>query len=246
MRSFWLKIGFGALAVFALGMMVLTVGRQAKAAAAQAMAAALREGGSVTSVSDAPADIPFRIDGDRIGVVRHLAIRRIARDQLPEVNLAVQLDQAAYQGDLTDCVLVPVRRGDFGFDEGFHCAEGMTGHLVELGTASFTPGGFERPLMIAPGDANQLRHGDPVEATADLGGELRINAQGDGGELVRLLVDRHGANIRVRDELGRTILRLLADSTGASLRVRDKDGREVVRLEAGDGRLSLLVDTAGN
>jgi len=246
MRGFWMKIGFGAAAVFAAGMLVLTLGREAKDAAAQALAGALRDGGSVSTVSNAPSDIPFRLDGDRIGEVRHLSMRRPARGQLPEVDLAVELTDPGARADLARCILVPAQRGDFSLDRGFECAQGMTGHLVELGQVRFTPGNLERPLMLEPADAGELRHGDPFQATADLGGKVRVEAQGDGGELVRLLLDRSGANIRIRDELGRTVLRLLADSSGASLRVRDKNGRDVVRLEAGEGRLSLSVDTAGH
>jgi len=245
MRSLWTRIGLGALGVFVVGMMLVTVGRQAKAAASDAISTALHSS-AFSSIASAAADIPFRLDGERLGTIRRASIRRDESGALPEVNLTVELADASAGRQLRGCVLVPERQRDFDFDSGFSCAEDLTGDLVELGRARFTPGDLDRPIMVLPAVAADMRHGDAFEATADLGGAVRINAQGDGGELVHLLADRHGANIKVNDGLGRAVLRLLADSTGATIRVRDKNGRDIVRLDAGDGRLSLSVDTAGH
>jgi len=245
MRSLWTEIGFGALGVFLVGMMLITLGRQAKSAAAEAVETALQSSAFAT-VASAAADIPFKLDGERLGTVRRAAIRRDEAGATPEVNLTVELSNPAAARQLRDCVLMPERQREFDFDRGFTCAEGPTGELVEMGRVRFAPGDLDRPLMVIPAVADDLRNGDPFEATADLGGTVRINARGNGGELVRLLADRHGANLRVNDELGRALVRLFADSTGATIRVRDKHGRDIVRLDAGDGKFSLSVDTAGH
>lgn len=246
MHPLWTRIGLGALGVFLVGMMLVTLGRQAKTATAEALATALQSSGAFSKVASAASDIPFRLDGERLGTIRRAAIRRDESGALPEVNLTIDLAGAEAARRLRGCVLVPERERGFDFDSGFTCAEGLIGDLVELGRARFTPGDLERPIMVVPEVAAEMQHGDPFEATADLGGAVRIDARGEGGELVRLLADHHGANIKVRDKMGRALLRLIADSTGATIRVRDEQGREVVRLDAGDGRFSLSVDTAGH
>jgi hypothetical protein len=243
MRSLWTRIGLGALAVFILGMMVVTLGRQAKTAAAQAISTALQSD-AFSSVASAAADIPFRLSGERLGTVRHVDIRRAETGALPDVNLDVELADAAAGGRLDDCTLIPERQSKFDFDSGFRCAVGRD-DLVPVGRAHFHPSGLDRPIMVVPAMASDLRQGDPFEATADLGGAVKIKARGNGGELVRLMANQHGADIKVNDELGHALLRLLADSTGASIHVRDRHGRELVHLEAGSGGVSISVDTAG-
>jgi len=245
MRNLWTKIGLGALGVFLVGMMLVTLGRQAKAAASDAITTALHSS-AFSSVASAASDIPFRLNGERLGTVRHASIRRDARGALPVVDLAVELADADAARQLRGCVLVPEQQRDFDFDRGFACVEGPASDLVDVGRARFSPGDLDCPIMVQPRVATDLRHGDAFVADADLGGAVRINAQGEGGELFRLLADRRGADIKVNDRLGRALLRLFADSTGATLRVRDNHGRDIVRLDAGDGRFSLSVDTAGH
>jgi hypothetical protein len=245
MRSLWIKIGFGAFGVFLVGMMIVTLGRQARTAAAEAISTALQSN-AFSSVASAAADIPFRLSGERLGTVHHVDIRRTEPGALPDVKLDVELSDPASRNRLASCTLVPGRQQQFDFDSGFRCAEGMTGDLVPVGSVRFSPGRLERPIMVAPAMATDLRQGDPFEATADLAGEVRINARGNGGELVRLLANQHGADIKVNDELGHALLRLFADSTGASIRVRDQHGREVVNLQASKAGLSITVDTAGH
>lgn len=245
MKSFWLKIGFGAVAVFLVGMMLLTLGRQAKTAAAEALTTALQSS-VLTGVSNAASDLPFRLDGERLGTVQRASIHRVQSGALPEVNLTVQLTDNGSARQLHDCVLVPERDEQFDFDRGFTCAMGLKGDLVEVGRIQFLPGNFDRPIMVSRAVARDLSRGEPFEANADLGGAVRINVQGNGGELVRLLADHRGASIKVNDELGRAVLRLFADSTGATIRVRDEKGRNVVSLDAGDGKFSLSVDTTGH
>ena len=245
MKSFWLKIGSGAVAVFLVGMMLVTLGRQAKTAAAEALTTALQSS-AFSGVSSAASDLPFRLDGERLGTVQHASIHRVQSGALPEVNLVVQLADPASARQLHDCVLVPDRDEGFDFDRGFTCAEGMKGSLVDVGRVQFMPGNFDRPMMVSRPVARDMSQGDPFQATADLGGAVRINVQGNGGELVRLLADHRRASVKVNDELGRAVLRLFADSTGATIRVKDEKGRNIVSLDAGDGKFSLSVDTTGH
>jgi hypothetical protein len=245
MRSLWTRIGLGALGVFLVGMLLLTLGRQARTAAAEAISSAMQST-PFSRMASAAMDLPFRLDGERLGTIRKAEIRRDVSGAVPEIDLTVELSNAGAEPQLGGCVLVPARERKFDFDSGFTCADGAISDLVGVGHVRFTPGGLERPVMVISEVAADMRHGDPFHATADLDGAVRLTARGEHGELVRLLADHHGANIKVNDEMGRALVRLFADSSGATIRVRDKQGRDVVRLDAGDGKFSLSVDTAGH
>jgi hypothetical protein len=241
MRSLWGKIGFGALGVFLVGMLLVTLAGQAKSAAVSALSS-LTE---VRGVGTAPSKLPFRFDGETIGLIRRLAVQRQVRGELPNVDLEVELTREAARNRLDRCDLVAAGRDDYDFERGFRCLQPGTPGYVYLGEAHFTPGDFSRQVRVPERLESDLRDGDPFEATAEMGGDVRVTARGDHGELVRVRADSTGANIRVNDAMGRSILRLLADSSGAVLRIRGKDGRDVVRLDAGDGAFSLSIDKAG-
>ncbi len=188
-------------------------------------------------------DFAFRLDGDRLGNIQHLAIRRARRGDLPEVNLVVILRDGVDASRLEECDLLPVGGDDVAGDKGFTCADdGMTG-LTTIGAARIEPLGITRPIRITRQATAEMRSGDPFEVNADADGQVRVSARGDHGQGVRLLADSAGASIKIDDALGRAIFRLLADSTGASMRIRGKDGRDVVRMEAANGSFSLTVDT---
>lgn len=275
MRNLWLKIGLGAAGIFVVGMMGVTLAKNAKAAAvdafhsavgkvpaavaaARAAAAEDRAAGGTAQLASLTTleqtgggverfvDIPFRLEGTELGMLTSGSIRRTRSNALPSMELNVELSSADAATQLDDCILVPMRHRDSDFGGGFRCATSGDHDLVTFGRVRFTPGGFSRVLMLTDAQASDLRHGEPFEAKADLSGRVNVEATGDKGELVKVQADNHGAHIRINDENGRDIFQLLADSLGASLRVRDKNGRDIVRLAAGDGRLSLTIDTTGH
>ena len=243
MRSMWVKIGLGAGAVFALGMMVVTITGAARNAAKAAVHGSLMRASQVLASAAARSDLPFRLGGVPIGTIRNVDIQRTIRGELPQVRLVVDLSPPGLSSRLEDCILVPAQDGDFRPDQGFRCADGSATDQATIGFARFEPGAVDRPIRVGPALARELRRGDPFEARADLGGQVRISAKGDSGELVDLLADSGGVSLRVQDEMQRAVLRLLADSTGASLRVRGADGK-VVRLEANRAGLTIVVDSA--
>ncbi len=247
MRSLWTKVGLGAAGVFAVGMLGLTVFRQAAAATSQAVGEVIHR--TVQGATRAAMhNMAFRLDGENLGSLRQLSIHRVQRGDLPEVAIEVTLRDIAFAKRLAQCDLVPAagrNAEDFDPRQGFRCAERREGPFVGIGTAHFLPGDIVRPILVSRAHAAQLRQGDPFEATADLNGQVRVTARDGGGEIVKVLADSSGASIHVRDGQGRSLVRLVADSAGAMLRVRDEDGREIVRLDAGGGRFSLTVDSAG-
>jgi len=189
-------------------------------------------------------DFAFRLDGDRVGSIQHLTIRRARRGALPDVTLLVLLGDRVEASRLEQCDLLPVDGDDVAGDQGFTCAaDGMTG-LTTIGSARIEPLGITRPIRITERATAEMRDGGPFEVNVDAGGQVRVSARGDEGQGVRVLADSGGASINIDDALGRALFRLLADSTGASMRIRGKDGRDVVRMEAANGSFSLTVDTA--
>jgi len=239
----WMKIGLGAGAVFALGMMVVTITAAARNAAKAAVHGSLMRASQALASAAAKSDLPFLLGGVRVGTIRNLEIQRTTRGELPGVRLVVDLSFPELSSRLADCVLVPAQDGEFRPDQGFRCADASATDQATIGSARFEPGAVDRPIRIGPALARDLRRGDPFEARADLGGQVRISAKGDSGELVDLLADSGGVSLRVQDEMQRAVLRLLADSTGASLRVRGEDGK-IVRLEANRTGLTIVVDSA--
>lgn len=280
MRNLWTRIGLGAVGIFAVGMLLLTLVHDARDSARSALLSFIgAQDAAASTAPEAPAppvapeaeiavassrlaamatkiaslhaghaqaghEFAFRLDGDRIGNIQHLSIRRARRGDLPEVTLLVVLSDGIEASRLAHCDLLPLKGDDVAGDKGFTCAEdGMHG-LVTIGTARIEPLGISRPIRITERSSAEMRDGDPFEVNADAGGQVRVSAHGDKGEGVRVLADDGGASIKIDDALGRAIFRLLADSTGASMRIRGKDGRDVVRMEAANGSFSLTVDTA--
>lgn len=246
MRSLWAKIGFGAAGVFLVGMLLITVAREAKSAATDAVRGVVQSGLRQVATAVAPSELPFRLDGSTVGTVRHLTIRRAARGEVPRADLVVDLADARTLGDLARCDLVPEQSHDeLNIEKGFVCAGMVHEKLVEVGRVRFEPGGMERPILVTARSLSDLRDGDAFSVDVTPGGETRVEATGDSGGMVRVLANDKGAHIRVNDAMGRALVRLFADSTGAALHIRDEKGREIVTMDASDGHFSLSVDTSG-
>jgi hypothetical protein len=188
-------------------------------------------------------DMPFILEGDRIGTIQRAVIRRSHKGELPEVSLEVVITDRAAAGRLAGCDLVPDHGTSMTGDDGFACADDTATDLVTVGTARLEPLGLTRPIRLSQDAAADMRDGDPFEVTTNAAGQVRVLAQGDHGGVVQVRADSGGAAIKIDDGLGRAIFRLLADSTGASMRVRGKDGRDVVRMDASGGTFSLTIDT---
>jgi hypothetical protein len=243
MRNLWAKIGLGAVGVFAVGMMLITVGQQAKAATKEVLATAAQHAASWTGELAARAEMDFLLNGEAIGRVQQVEIRRAATGDLPQVRAVVRLTAPGAERALEGCILEPEGGTDMDVERGFRCAASGT-DLVDLGEIVFEPAGFTRPVRVTRTAETELRQGDPFAVQAEVGGRVQVEATGDNAELVRILAGQHGANIKVNDEFGRNLVRLLADSTGAMLRVRDENGRDVIHMQAGKHGFRLTVDTA--
>jgi hypothetical protein len=243
MKTLWGKIGLGALGVFGAGMLLITVVGDAKSAARSAVISALGAGIPEAAQANAAPDMPFRLAGDQLGLIRRMVVQRESSGAIPDVKLEVELSDPRFLARIRHCNLVPDGNNDFDFERGFQCESGPVEGYLSVGSVTFYPGHLTRPVMVLRKLESDLRDGDAFRATAQMDGDVRVTARGKDGKLVRIRADSSGANIRINDAVGRALLRLLADSNGASLRVRGKDGRDVVRMEAGQGGFVLTVDT---
>ena len=165
MRNYWLKILLGALGIFAVGMIGVTIVRSGIA--------------KVNSVvhSDEPITIPlglvpFALAGERLGKLDHVTLYRQSPDHVSEVELSVNLADSLLAQGLSGCRLaaniegdnrkrgVNIRVGNDSTDQNaFRCLSGDSTppDYVEYGTAIFNPGEVEVPLLLPADLVSELQ-----------------------------------------------------------------------------------------
>ncbi|MBM4188350.1 MAG: hypothetical protein FJ206_13700 [Gemmatimonadetes bacterium] len=197
----------------------------------------------------------FRLDGRRIGHVKHLRVTSEGRLTAQSVQMAVQLDRE--QAGLEDCHVASDRWGRGNRDARFRCvtAEDIDDENLEpVGEVTFEPGRVVRPLHAAQRDLRRLNRSSLRGLDATLDSE---DGRSMTGEASFDLQDRHGSRergtvridatdgralIEVRDQSGREIFRLKADDNGVSLNANDKRGRGLLRLLAGESGVEMKID----
>ena len=219
MRKYWIRIGLGAAGVFAVGMFLVTLGRNVHGAVRQKLT-------GTGSLSVPLALVPFEVDGRRVGSVRQVNVQRSAGRSVKHINLTVRLKGADFRhfAEFSECGFVL----DGGRGSMFDCVplaelEGMD--LTRIGEVRFEPAGVTRPILVQSAEAREW-----FQETG--AGEVTIEA------------DANGTSIDADADNGSAV-RIRASDAGASIRVRDADGREVVRLEAGANGVDLKVKGDG-
>jgi hypothetical protein len=165
MRTYWLRILLGALAVFAVGMIGITFARRTR--------------DKVTAVvtGTGPLSIPlpfvpFELEGNKLGQLERLVVNREAPKKVSSVDLEVKLDDSLVVQGLAGCRLAANiesysrKSGEINFrshrleDQAFFfCAKSDSG-LVEFGTVKLTPGDVTVPLLVPVSLAEQMRAGN--------------------------------------------------------------------------------------
>ncbi len=224
MQRYWIRIALGALGVFALGMIGISIYRNG-------VATVERVANSTAPITIPLAIMPFRLDGDRLGRIEEVQIRRDEPKQVSGVGLVVKMtDSAAARDRLGTCLLtIDVREPQQG-GPSFRCAtpaDSLADSLTTFGEVRFEPGGVVRAFFLPGRVVGEWREGRSELITLD-------------GK------HRHGrtpqrATIRIGNDSGDTMFELHADSTGARLRIRDDAGREVFKLDADSTGARLMV-----
>ena len=166
MRNYWIRIALGALGVFAVGMIAVTLVRRGLA----------RVNDVVTGsgpLSIPLALIPFQLNGNKLGNLQRLVLFRETPKKVSSVQLEVKLNDSLLARGLEGCRLaanldsedhrgggIHVRTG--GRNKGtFWCVqEGTDSGLVEYGHAIFHPGEVTVPLLLPEDLVNDLEKGD--------------------------------------------------------------------------------------
>jgi hypothetical protein len=166
MRGYWLRILLGALAVFAVGMIGVTMVRQGKKRVAAVI-------GSSEPLSIPLPFVPFQLDGNKLGTVERLVVNRETPKKVSSIELQVKLGDSLVAQGLAGCRLAANvesdstgRRGDVNIqmnrlDERtfFFCATSDSG-FEEFGSVELSPGEVRLPLLVPQSLAQHLRSGD--------------------------------------------------------------------------------------
>ena len=167
MKSYWVKIALGALGIFAIGMLVVTMIRKA------------RNQVRVYTDTSAPISIPFpfgimpfRLDGARLGTIEHLTLLRDSPQGISNVRVRVKLADSVESSRLANCMLVVTDVEHFDERTTFTCQNADTAglELVPYGEVELEGTGSIYPLLL------------PAQAVADLRSETAstdIEARGD-------------------------------------------------------------------
>ena len=99
MRTYWLRIALGALGIFAIGMVIWTLGLKGKAKIKGMVE-------SADPITIPLALIPFTVDGQSLGTLRQVKIIRSEPEKVKAVNFRVRLADSVSDARLEDCVLV--------------------------------------------------------------------------------------------------------------------------------------------
>lgn len=197
MRSYWMRILLGAVAIFAIGMIGVTLYRRGAEKVSEVVA-------GVGPLTIPLPFVPFELGGNRLGKLERLVVNRDAPKKVSSLELEVKLDDSLVAQGLAGCRLAANlendsdKPGDINIHAGrkdrpfFFCA-GDDSALVEFGTVTLNPGDIEVPLLVPESLAIQLQSGmwdggispDSTEAIAVQAESLAAKAQILGDSLGR-------------------------------------------------------------
>ncbi len=220
MRNYWLRILLGALGIFAVGMIGVSIVRGGIAK----VHSVVEGSGPITIPLGL---IPFVLAGERLGNLDHVTLNRESPSHVTDVELAVKLTDSLFAQGLSGCRLAANFEGDSthdgvnirvnrDHDGAFRCLPGDSTppDLVEYGVATFSPGDVEVPLLIPAEVVKELQE---LEFAVD---SARASAGDSSAEIT--VPNADSIEAAVAREVGR------ADSIRASTR----KFRDSIRTEA--------------
>jgi hypothetical protein len=166
MRNYWLRIVLGAVAIFTVGMIGVSLARQGVGRVRGVV-----QGSGPVSIP--LAFVPFNLDGSKLGTVEKLTLFRDAPKRISAVEIQIKLKDSLLAGGLRGCRLaanlnkdsdeggVHIRAGQFSRGV-FSCFTGndSTASFREFGRAFFQPGGVSVPLLLPRDVVDDLKKGD--------------------------------------------------------------------------------------
>jgi hypothetical protein len=231
MRSYWIRIALGALGIFAVGMVLITIARRA-----------ITKVKTVAESSDPItiplAFVPFRLDGNRLGTFDRAVLIRKSPKEVTALDLRVTLADSGSAARLQDCALLARLRtrqkGGVEFsDADFACLSPDSAEArgaERFGDVAFAPGHFTVPLFVPADVARHFRRSAAdlqAEAASDSASAIADSI----GEAANRMADSIGeAASRAADSIA-TLHERRADSIrDAALHRADSVRRHAARL----------------
>jgi len=232
MRNYWIRILLGALVIFAIGMVGVTLIRHGVVKVNNVV-----HGSGPISLP--LAFIPFEIGGSRLGMLDRVTLERTAPKQISSVRVEIKLEDSLVAQGLSECKLaanfdasrdgakgVHIRT-EAGVGGTFRCLKGgeSDSALVEFGQAILQPGGVTLALLLPKDLVADLQTGNFLSDSAETSDSLTdaMEALGDSIEAAQenKADSVNGRNNRLADSL-RVVGRLRIDSLKqAALRLAD-------------------------
>jgi len=180
MRTYWPKIILGALAIFAVGMLVVTGIRRASHGVRE-----IAEGSGNITIPLPFGILPFKVDGERLGSIERVTLERSAPKVITSLRLVAKLDSGISPERLDGCQLAGHRITELDESSTFECLRNDSaaavapvaaagagtsdsgGAGVTVAEAPAVPAlepfgvvvvnGREIPLMLTPGDIAEFQ-----------------------------------------------------------------------------------------
>jgi hypothetical protein len=234
MRNYWMRIALGALGVFAVGMIAVTLVHRGLAKVNDVV-------GGTGPLSIPLAISPFQLNGNSLGHLQRLVLYRETPKKVSSVQLEVKLTDSLLARGLEGCRLaanlnsedhhgpgIRIRTG--GWNKGtFWCSkEGADSGLVEYGHAVFRPGEVTVPLLLPQDLVDDLRKGafgsgsdsaniaDPISHAIETRADSIAEAAERKADSITQQGDRLGDSLRAegqrRGDSARVGARRMADS----------------------------------
>ena len=168
MKSYWFKIVFGALGIFAIGMIIVTAIRKASN-----QVRVISDTSDPISIPFPFGIVPFRLDGNRLGTVEHLTLLRDSPQGISNIKLVVKLADSVDSGLLASCILVVNDVEHLDNRTTFLCnrnADTAGMQLVRYGEVELEGQGTSFPLLLPASAIADLRSegaSDELEARID-------------------------------------------------------------------------------
>jgi hypothetical protein len=258
MRNYWLKILLGALAIFAVGMIGVSLARRGIAGVERVVA------------SDQPLTIPlglvpFELQGERLGKLDHVTLMRKSPNEVTAVELEVRLADSLVARGLQGCRLVAnmETKGDSGVDihvgpkspAVFYCAgagDSAEADLLENGHAVLQPGDVEIPLLLTRDMVKELQHidfgkggPDAAEARADsIAAASEERGDSISAAVQKALTLEGKDRQRVLDSIKSNARRLGDSLRAVGLRQADSARREAFKAESAGRGAHGVADSA--
>jgi hypothetical protein len=216
MRNYWLRILLGALAIFVVGMVGVTLARQGVGR----VRGVVEGSGPITLPV---AFVPFKLDGEKIGTIQRVKIFRNAPNQVRSINVQVQLADSVSPGRLDPCILVAEGFDRMNSQTTVLCstAEDTVGeNLARVGDIQLGKTNRSFRLYMPREDIQELTDSDVVFVGGDSGGippminedSITAAAERQAESVVEAQQRSDSAEARQSRQTVRRSRRLMADS----------------------------------